>query len=334
MMRVVWIASGLSTQTTGIERFCLSLARELLESGRLSNRELLVHADHGAEWADDLRSLGVRCQVGGPGRLTRLPAVPVGTRLVHNFGGALFPSGKGAQVTRVFSIYDWGPFRDQAMPLRGRVAWAQAILRGVREASIVHYLNPRLSQTRPWLVSAPACSTTAYCSSSLATLPDSWELPLPGEPKYAIFVGTDVPRKRIQHIVLMANQTRTRVVLVGQGTEAYLCSPYVVALGRVDDSRLSALLDGSSALLLVSKYEGFGIPVLEAAARGILSVVSEEVAATLPAAMREHVAVVDPLDPTAFALAVRYAFDHRGLTRFEGGSFLAPLLKVYADATN
>jgi glycosyltransferase involved in cell wall biosynthesis len=218
------------------------------------------------------------------------------------------------------------------MPIRSRVAWGQALVRGVREADVVHFLNPHLPGNRPRPVPAPARTVTAYCSSSLAILDGLWELPPAREPQFAVFVGTNVMRKRIALITLMARKAGIPVTLVGHGTEACRGQPFVTALGRVDDGQLSTELNESSALLLVSEYEGFRIPVLEAAARGLVSVVSPEVYATLPPLLREHVVATDPSNAATFARTVRTAFACRGIARFNGASLLDPLLDVYAEA--
>jgi glycosyltransferase involved in cell wall biosynthesis len=50
--------------------------------------------------------------------------------------------------------------------------------------------------------------------------------------------------------------------------------PHVICMGRVSDDSLTGLIKHAGALLFPSRYEGFGLPVLEAAACGIPSVIS------------------------------------------------------------
>jgi glycosyltransferase involved in cell wall biosynthesis len=66
------------------------------------------------------------------------------------------------------------------------------------------------------------------------------------------------------------------LVFAGRGRLASrLRSPGVHLLGRVTDADLDALYAGALALVFPSWLEGFGLPPLEAAARGTASIVSD-----------------------------------------------------------
>jgi glycosyltransferase involved in cell wall biosynthesis len=82
-------------------------------------------------------------------------------------------------------------------------------------------------------------------------------------------------------------------------------------LGQVDEGRLRALYDGALVVAVPSRYEGFGLPVVEAFARGVPVVASD--AASLPEVAGDGALLVPALDPEAWAEAlVRVARD-RGL---------------------
>ena len=331
MTGVLWVATGLSAQLTGIERFALGLADALFAGGVLVPERLTVVVDERARWAGPLVAAGAAVVRKRHGRWLRASSGDTHPILVHNLGGGRFPvrSVMAPGQMRIYSVYDWGPVRDATMSTKARLAWGAVMAAGVRGADVVHYLNTELEQTRPRLLPVPKRSIVSYADSALAGASAAAS---EGRSGYSLFVGTAAPRKRLPEVAAMAGLSASPVVMVGAGTEAFRGHPHVMALGRVSDALLQRLLDACDALLLVSTYEGFGVPILEAAARGIASVVSPEVASTLPADLRAYVHVVDPTDAAAFGGAVTVATARRGLPRYDAQGILGPLLDLYRDA--
>ncbi|HTM03487.1 MAG TPA: glycosyltransferase family 1 protein [Vicinamibacterales bacterium] len=68
----------------------------------------------------------------------------------------------------------------------------------------------------------------------------------------------------------------------------------VVRLGAVEDDRLQVLYRGASALVYPSRYEGFGLPVLEAMASGTPVIASR--AASIPEVLGDCGILLDPDD--------------------------------------
>jgi glycosyltransferase involved in cell wall biosynthesis len=118
----------------------------------------------------------------------------------------------------------------------------------------------------------------------------------------------------------------------------------IVRTGRLDDAALDAVYRGADAVAYVSLYEGFGLPIVEAMARGI-----PLVASTTPAVAEtagDAAVLVDPGDVAAIAEALgnvltdRARHDDlaaRGRRRGAGYSWAATAratLEAYREVTN
>ena len=133
------------------------------------------------------------------------------------------------------------------------------------------------------------------------------------EPRsYVLFVGTVEPRKGVDVLVAAHAALRRkghpdlRLVIAGPpgwGETPSLDGPGVVAPGLIDDVTLDALYRGAAALAVPSRSEGFGLPALEAMARGCPVVASN--AGALP----EVVGDAGLLVPTGDAKALAGALD-------------------------
>ena len=108
--------------------------------------------------------------------------------------------------------------------------------------------------------------------------------------RFILHVGTIEPRKNLPLLFEVAAQTKEHIVVAGK--LGWLTDPILAKVkelgvedrvtftGFVDDDDLPALISAATVLAMPSKYEGFGLPILEAMACGTPVVASN--AASLP----------------------------------------------------
>ena len=133
---------------------------------------------------------------------------------------------------------------------------------------------------------------------------------------YVLSVATDEPRKNLAVAVaairiLRARGSELELVLVGQAGWGNQVVPEagVRRLGYVSPARLAALYRGAETFCYPSRFEGFGIPLVEAMACGTPAICSTHPSldeAAGPVALR-----ADPDDPDAFADGIEQAIARR-----------------------
>ena len=132
------------------------------------------------------------------------------------------------------------------------------------------------------------------------------DAPLPDGAPYLLAVGDQRPSRNLERLVAAFAALRAgelpdhRLVLAGAGPASRGAG--VEATGWLADAQLDALMRGAEVVVHPSLYDGGGLVVLEAMARGVPVAAAE--AAALPATCADAAELFDPLDPDAIADAV------------------------------
>jgi len=138
--------------------------------------------------------------------------------------------------------------------------------------------------------------------------------PVPDDGPYLLAVGDLRPKKNLMRLVQAFRQLRGeglahRLVLAGvdsgegAAVRAAADGQPVRFTGYLSDARLDALMRGADALVHPSLYEGFGLVIVEAMARGVPVVAAR--ATALPETGGDAAEYFDPLDVGDMAAAIR-----------------------------
>ncbi|HEY4845924.1 MAG TPA: glycosyltransferase family 1 protein [Candidatus Dormibacteraeota bacterium] len=154
----------------------------------------------------------------------------------------------------------------------------------------------------------------------------AWQMRLRIRPPYVFYLGQWKAYKNLPMLLdafKMVRQTHPNAQLVIAGDDprhpevrqaaAALPEGSVVLPGRLPESAVPDLYRGAAVVVLPSKAEGFGLPVIEAMACGVPVICSD-----LPVLheIADGVAVFcDPADPAAFARAIAAILDAPSTTR-------------------
>jgi glycosyltransferase involved in cell wall biosynthesis len=219
----------------------------------------------------------------------------------------------------VLTVHDLGFLRVPETLSAANLIYRELVPRGVREAAVT--VTP--SETvRQELIGEFGIEPGRVAVTPLG-VDGSWFTPEPpgsgdpaddeilGGPPFVLFVGAIEPRKGLPTLLEALRRcppgTAPRLVMAGPpgwGPELDTAGAGldVVRTGFLSDARLRRLLAAAGAMALPSRYEGFGLPVLEALASG-----TPVLASDLPVLREvggEHVRYLPPGDPDAWAAAL------------------------------
>jgi glycosyltransferase involved in cell wall biosynthesis len=285
-LRVLIDGTPLLGLRTGIGRYTAALAEELASDLDLDLRAVAFTL-RGWRKLRKVLPHGVRARgMPVPARMLRwswlrVPFPPVElfagfTDVVH---GTNFVLPAAARAAGVVTIHDLAfldspgdlPPGDARLPelVRQSARRAAVVCTATRAVAdtVIERLDPEKIAVTPLGVD-PAWFTARPPSEALAK-----RLGLPR--KYLLFVGAAGPRKALDWLLKAHEVTPDLppLVLVGPGHQSV--ADRVRVLGYLSDVDLRSVVAGASALVLPSRDEGFGLPVLEAMACDVPVVCSD-----------------------------------------------------------
>jgi glycosyltransferase involved in cell wall biosynthesis len=320
-LRVLLDGTPLLGPRTGIGRYTAALAEELAS---LSEVDMRAVAFTLRGWRKLRRVLPHGSRARGmpvPARLLRrswlrIPFPPVElfagfTDVVH---GTNFVLPAAARAAGVLTVHDLA-FLDAPEDLAPTDARLPELVRlSARRASVVCTPTQAVADTVVERLEIPEEKVTV---TPLGVDPAWFTARPPGEAlarrvglpsEYLLFVGAAGPRKALDWLLKAHEMTPSLppLVLVGPGHVGV--PDRVRAVGYLSDVDLRSVMAGAAALVLPSRDEGFGLPVLEAMACDVPVVCSD-----VPA-LREvsggHASLVPFGDSDAMAAALTTVLDH------------------------
>jgi glycosyltransferase involved in cell wall biosynthesis len=336
-VRVVVDVAPLSHPRTGVGNYIRGSLRGIAEAG---GHELVAFAPASREG----RRL-IEQSLDGIDAERRLPVLPAAHALrtlwsragfppverfagdldVFHFGDWMYPPQRGG--IRSTMIHDLVPIHFPDWVHR-RTRWMHgAKYRHAARACDVVIVNSRFTgdDVASTLDVDPSRIHVAYPGVDDAFRPDGPR----AEGDYVLAVGTLEPRKNLANAIAAAERLGIELRVVGArgwgGVEAR--GRTVTWLGYPSDDELPALYRGASAFVYPSRFEGFGIPVIEAMACGTPCVVSSH--PSLDEAAGDAAVRVDPDDADAIASGIERAraardeLGRRGLEHARSFTWLA-----------
>jgi glycosyltransferase involved in cell wall biosynthesis len=325
-VRIVIDVTPLSHRRTGIGNYVRGMLAGLAEAAG-DRHELVAFGPVGPRGRRRIRESlsGLRLELRLPllprahawrtawSRLGRPPVeTVVGPLDVFHFSDWMYPAQRGG--VRATTIHDLVPLRfpDWVKPATVRLHGPK-YEHAARTCSRV-FVNSRFTagEVVELLRVPEERIVVAYPGIDPRFRPDGEQADLGGP--YVLAVSTLEPRKNLPALAAAfaaLRRSRPELTLAIAGLAGWGERPPRVEgirlLGYVPDAELARLYRGASAFAYPSRFEGFGIPVVEALASGIPAVVSSH--PSLDEASGGVALRADPDDPKAFADALERALD-------------------------
>ncbi|WP_167322147.1 glycosyltransferase family 4 protein [Rhodococcoides kroppenstedtii] len=301
--RIVYGALALRPGGSGVQTYIRELLNEL--PGKLPDAELaaVVQKDAVGDLPAGIEPLP-RPVSDGVVRAA-LGALPVGAHdIVHGLDVDLPFGTRGATVA---TVHDVSVIDMPSASSRLRAAGEQRLVRrSLRRADLLIAVSQftadrieAVSGRRATVVElAPAAWATPPAPAAVDAVRSKYGLP----ETFVMQVGTVEPRKNVQLVADAAEHLGVPCLLAGAGSTGPSKPRYATGLGYVDVEDLPALYAAATVTAYASRYEGFGLPPVEAMACGG-AVVASAVGA-LPEVVGKGAVLLENERPSAWAEAM------------------------------
>jgi glycosyltransferase involved in cell wall biosynthesis len=325
-VRIVFDVSPLSHQRTGVNNYILGSLRGLVDAAA-GRHEIVALAPTSFPGARTIRETlaGLDVEVAA----VRLPLAhalrtawsrlgrPAAERFVGRFDALhftdwMYPPQRGG--VRATTIHDLVPLRfPEWVTGRTRTMHSRKYVNAARTCDVLFCNSAFTAGEVVELMGVPAERTrVAHPAPAEIFRPEGPPAEL--ERPYLLTVATLEPRKNLDTLVDAWRLLGDRYLLAvaggsGWGPQPKLDVDGVVRLGYVSDAELAALYRGAAAAVYPSRFEGFGIPILEAMACGTPVVASAH--PSMDEASGDTAVRADPESPEAMAAAIEEAVRRR-----------------------
>jgi len=276
--------------------------------------------------------------------------------VVHGTNFVVPPARRAA---RVVTVHDLTPQHFPDMCEAETLAYPSLVRRAVEAGAWVHTHSTHVRDEVIEAFGADPARVRAVAPGVPALGAPAGSLPqaAAGFGRYVLAVGTVEPRKDYPGLVrafdaLAPGRPELGLVIAGRDgwgaqalDEAVASSPHrsrIARVGYMDDAGLAAAIDNAAVLAYPSRYEGFGLPPLQAMQRGVPVVATA--AGALPEVLDDAALLVQPGDHDALAEAIGRLLDDASVAgtlaergRARAGEFTwekcaSAMAGLYADA--
>ncbi len=273
---IVVDADTLGRHRTGDERYVSNLLRELAAPAAKASVRLAAVTRHPELVPPGIEALALHTR---PQELRMLVTLP---RLLRNVGAALvhtqyaIPAGRSCPA--VVTIHDLSFERHpELMPLKDRIVFRSVVPRAARRAKRVLTVSER---TKRDLVELYGLAPEKVVVTPNGVDPAFSPSNNPLQRSYVLAVGAVQPRKNQLAAAEAAAAVGLPLIVAGpvrdEALAAQLRARGADLRGYVSQEELIELYRSAACLVQPSRYEGFGLPVLEAMACGTPVVVVDE----------------------------------------------------------